>query len=128
MLASYYAELRAVHIICAVLSFSLFLLRGFWMMRSPQHLSARWVRVLPHVIDTVLLTSAIALTMVIRQYPLTNGWLTAKLVALLAYIVLGTLALKRGRTLQIRIAAFAAAVLVFLYIVATARAHQPLIW
>jgi len=66
-------------------------------------LARRWVRVLPHVVDTALLASAIALAVALGQYPLVNGWLTAKLAGLLAYIVLGSIALKRGRTRKIRI-------------------------
>lgn len=124
-MAEYYMELRVLHIGCAVLSFSLFVLRGAWMMGWPQLLERRWVRVLPHVIDTVLLGSAIALTLVIHQFPLVHHWLTAKVVALLAYIVLGMIALRRGRTRSIRILAFFAAVAVFLYIAGVARAHHP---
>lgn len=124
-MAEYYMELRALHIGCAALSFSLFVLRGAWMMGWPQLLERRWVRVLPHLIDTVLLGSAIALTLVIHQFPLVHHWLTAKVVALLAYIVLGMIALRRGQTRSIRILAFFAAVAVFLYIAGVARAHHP---
>lgn len=124
-MAEYYMELRGLHIGCAALSFSLFVLRGAWMMGWPQLLERRWVRVLPHLIDTVLLGSAIALTLVIHQFPLVHHWLTAKVVALLAYIVLGMIALRRGRTRSIRILAFFAAVAVFLYIAGVARAHHP---
>ena len=83
-------------------------------------LARRWVRVLPHVVDTVLLASAIALAVMIRQYPLAHDWLTAKVFGLIAYIVLGTIALKRGRTRAVRITAFWSALLVFAYIVAVA--------
>ena len=83
-------------------------------------LERRWARVVPHVADTVLLASAIALAVISGQYPLAQGWLTAKVVGLIAYIVLGSIALKRGRTLGIRITAFYSAVLVFAYIIAVA--------
>ena len=83
-------------------------------------LARRWVRVVPHVVDTVLLASAIALAVISGQYPLAHGWLTAKIAGLIAYIVLGSIALKRGRTLGIRITAFCSAVLVFAYIIAVA--------
>jgi uncharacterized membrane protein SirB2 len=78
------------------------------------------VRITPHVVDTALLASAIALAVMIRQYPLVNSWLTAKTLGLVAYIGLGTIALKRGRTRGLRIAAFCGALLVFAYIIAVA--------
>ena len=89
-------------------------------------LARRWVGVAPHVVDTVLLASAIALAMMIGQYPLVHAWLTAKVVGLIAYIVLGTIALKRGRTREIRIAAFCAALLALTYIVAVALTKSAL--
>jgi len=89
-------------------------------------LARPWVRVLPHVVDTVLLASAIALAVISGQYPLTQGWLTAKVLGLLAYIVLGTIALKRGRTPAIRITAFSGALLVFFYIAAVAMTKSVL--
>jgi uncharacterized membrane protein SirB2 len=122
----WYPALRAVHIACVVATFTLFALRGAWMLLESPRLQARWVRIAPHVIDTLLLVSAIGLTLAIRQYPLANAWLTAKLAGLVAYIVLGTIALKRGRTKTIRSIALAAALLVFGYIVLVARSHSAL--
>jgi len=100
-------------------------LRGIWMMAGSPLLQARWVRIVPHVNDSLLLASGIGLAVLIRQYPLTHGWLTAKFFALIAYIVLGTIALKRGRTRGQRISAWFAALLVFGYMAAVARAHDP---
>ena len=121
-----YRTLLAVHISCVVLSGSGFVLRGVWMLADAERGKARWVRVLPHVIDTLLLASAIGLALTIHQYPLVHGWLTAKVVGLLAYIVLGSIALKRGRTRAIRTVAFAAALLCFAYIVSVALTKSPL--
>lgn len=123
-----YGDVRLLHIGSAVATFSLFLLRGSWMLWRPELLARRWVRVVPHLIDTVFLASGIYLTVLIRQYPFVNGWLTAKIFGLIAYIVLGSLALKRARTRGRRAAAFAAAVVVFLYVVGVARAHHPGSW
>lgn len=120
-----YALIKATHITCAALSFSLFFVRGMWMLYSPQRLQRLWVRVLPHVIDTVLLASAIALAVLSRQSPLEQPWLAAKIAALLLYIGLGTLALKRGRTRAVRAGAWIAALCVFGYIVAAAYARSP---
>ncbi|MFO1412696.1 MAG: SirB2 family protein [Burkholderiales bacterium] len=124
-LAAWYPVVKHVHMTCAAATLLLFTLRGAWMMRGSPRLGARWVRVLPHVVDTVLLGSAILLAWLIGNAPLTHGWLTAKVTGLVLYIVLGTVALKRGRTLRIRIAAFVAALLVFGYIVAVAFTKSP---
>ena len=127
-LAAWYPELRAAHLTCAALSFGLFALRGAWMMGWPHRLGARWVRIVPHIVDTGLLASAIALTLAIRQYPLVEGWLTAKVLALCLYIALGSIALKHGSTRAIRAAAFVAALAVFAYIVGVARMRHPGSW
>ena len=119
-MAATYIALKYLHLSCVVLSGAGFVLRGLWMMQGSPMLARRWVRVLPHVVDTVLLASAIALAVVIGQYPLVNGWLTAKVLGLAAYIVLGTIALRRGRTRALRVAAYCGALLVLSYIVAVA--------
>lgn len=119
-MAAAYIALKYLHITCVVLSGTGFVVRGAWMMHGSPMLARRWVSVLPHVVDTLLLASAIALGLTSGQYPLLHGWLTAKVVGLLAYIVLGTIALKRGRTRGIRITAFGGALLVFSYIVCVA--------
>lgn len=124
-MVTWYPFVKQVHLTAITLSLALFLLRGGWMMLDSPRLRDRWVRVLPHVVDTVLLGSAIILTLILHQYPFVHGWLTAKLLALILYIVLGTVALKRGRSKERRLAAFAAALLVFAYIVWTAIRHNP---
>lgn len=75
-----YLVLKHVHVGTVVVSFSLFFLRGLWMMGAPQKLQARWVRIVPHVIDTILLVSAIALAVLTAQYPFVQPWLTAKIL------------------------------------------------
>ena len=111
---------------CVVTSYTLFFVRGIWMMLESPLLGARWVRVLPHVVDTLLLASALTLAYMLHQYPFVAGWLTAKVLALCAYIVLGMIALKRGRTRGGRIAAWLAAQGVFAYIVAVALTRSAL--
>lgn len=115
-----YLSLKHVHMSCAGLSGSLFLLRGVWMLRASPMLQRRWVRIAPHIVDTLLLASAIGLAAWSHQYPGQQPWLTAKLSALFGYIVLGTIALKRGRTRGQRAAAFVAALALFAYIVTVA--------
>lgn len=120
--------LKYTHVAAVIVSFALFFLRGLWMMAAPQCLAERWVRVVPHVIDTVLLASAIALAVVSGQYPFEQPWLTAKVLALVVYILLGTVAIRRGRTRRMRIVAWILALTVFGYMVAVARARVPFPW
>lgn len=121
-----YLIFKHLHMGLAALSGSFFLLRGAWMLADSPVLQRRWVRMAPHVVDSALLASAVVLAIWSSQYPLAEAWLTVKVLALLAYIVLGTIALKRGRTRSIRSAAYLAAVLVFLYIVGVAVMKNPL--
>jgi len=119
-----YFAIKHLHVTCVVLSAAGFLLRGFWMLRSSDLLRHRLTRVLPHLVDTLLLGSAIVLAVMIGQYPFEAGWVTAKVTGLLAYILLGTIALKRGRTLAARLAAFVAAILTYAWIVSVALTKE----
>ncbi len=123
-----YSLLKHAHVTTVVVTFVLFVTRGIWMFADSPRLQARWVKILPHVNDTVLLASGIALAVMLGQYPFVNAWLTAKLLALLAYIALGTIALKRGKTRSIRLTAFLLALAVLAYLVAVAISHQALPW
>lgn len=118
--------LKVIHVSCVVLSISGYLLRGVWMMRESPWLRKKWVKIVPHVVDTTLLGSAILLAIQIRQYPFVQGWLTAKVLALIAYIVVGAIGLKYGRTKKIRVVAWLGAIAIFLYIVLVAFTHQVL--
>ena len=125
-MTEYYLTLRHVHITCAILTITLFTWRGLLMLRDSPWLQSPVLRTLPHVIDTVLLTSALMLATAIHQYPFGTGWLTTKVCLLIAYIVLGYYALKGGRTKAIRTVAFVAALLVVAFLVSVARVHHPL--
>jgi len=117
-----YLALKHLHMTCVALSLAGFVLRGVWMMTAPARLNARLTRVLPHVIDTALLVSAIALVSFYEGVP---GWVWAKVGGLLIYIVLGTVALKRGKTRSARLVAFALALLTFAWIVSVALSKSP---
>ena len=121
-----YLVLRYLHVSCVTLSGFGFLLRGVWMLTDSPRLNQRWVRIVPHVLDTALLGSAISMAVISSQYPLAQNWLTAKLIGLLVYILCGTMALKRGKTKSTRAIFFAAAVAAFAYIVAAALNRSPL--
>jgi len=117
--------LKAIHISSVAISFMLFALRGNLILKSSPVMRQRWIRIVPHVVDTLLLTSAIALAFGIEQYPFIDAWLTAKVIALLLYIVLGSVALKYGRSKKIRVFSWLAAQAVFVYIVLVAISHNP---
>lgn len=121
-----YSALKHLHLTTIVLTFCLFMLRGVWMLTDSPRLQQRWVRIAPHLIDTVLLASAIGLTVILSQYPLVDSWLTAKVLGLILYIILGSIALKYGTTKPIRVAAWFAALAVFGYIVSVALTRNPL--
>jgi uncharacterized membrane protein SirB2 len=120
--------LKHIHVTSVALSYSLFFLRGVWMLRESPALQQRWVRIAPHTVDTVLLASAIALAWQLGISPLATPWLAAKIVALLLYITIGSVALKRGKTKRIRLAAWLAAQAAFFYIVSVAVTHDPQPW
>ena len=115
-----YTAVKYAHVAAVALSFALFFLRGIWMMADSPNLGRRWVRVDPHVNDTVLLLAGVALAFMLRVSPGENPWLIAKLVALPVYIGLGMLALRPGRTKPVRVAAWMAALAVFGYIAGVA--------
>jgi len=125
-MAAWYLQILWTHIGCVIASGSLFFVRGCMMLAglpTANHIARRRISV---VIDSLLLAAAITLTTIIHQYPFVQAWLTVKLVLLVVYIVLGVFALRRGRTRAIRATCFAAAMIVFLFIVSVARAHDPL--
>lgn len=124
---SSYIFLKLIHVSSVILSYSLFMTRGIWMMRGSARLQQRWVKIMPHIVDTVLLASAIALAILIKQYPLVDAWLTAKVMGLLVYIGLGMVALRFGKTRVIKISAWVMAQIVFFYIVMVALTKSPAI-
>ncbi|WP_435628495.1 SirB2 family protein [Candidatus Ferrigenium straubiae] len=121
-----YFLLKHIHVSCAGLSFALFFLRGIWSFRGSPIMRQRWVKVVPHAVDTALLASALMLAFTIGQYPFVDGWLTAKFFGLVLYILLGTIALKHGKTRAARMVSWFGAMAVFAYIVLVARNHNPL--
>lgn len=120
-----YLILKTIHVSSVVTSGTLFLLRGILMWRRSPWLQHRVLKVLPHLVDTVLLASAVGLTLVLHQYPFVQAWLTIKVLLLVAYVLIGSYALKRGRTLRQRRVLFILALAIFLFIVSVALSHSP---
>ena len=128
MLAEYYPLLKSVHVAAVVVSVLLLVARSLLGLTPSAVPLPRALRIAPHVVDTALLASAVALTLILHQYPFVDGWLTAKVLALCLYIVIGSVAVKRGRTPRIRLPALLLALLVVGYIAATALHHDPRPW
>ncbi len=123
-----YTLLKMIHVSSVLISFTLFFLRGVWLIRDSEILRQRWVKILPHIVDTILLTSAVALAIAIQQNPLEHTWLAAKVLGLLVYIGLGLIAMRFGKTRKMRIIAWLAAQCVFVYIVLVALTKNPALW
>jgi uncharacterized membrane protein SirB2 len=121
------SALKLVHVAAVASSFTLFFLRGLWLLRGSDIMRRRWVKIAPHSIDTVLLASAVALAWQLGYTPSNSPWLAAKIVALLAYIGLGMLAFRFARSRRKRLFAWLAALLTFAYIVLAAVTHDPLL-
>ena len=120
-----HAAVKHLHIAFVVLSGTGFFLRGLLMLRHSSPPGSRWVRVLPHINDTLLLAAAIALTVITGQYPFVDAWVTAKVFGVIAYIILGVLALRAGSSRRVRIGCWLAALAVFGWIVSVALTRHP---
>lgn len=125
-LLAWYPELKALHITVVLLSGALFALRGLAMLRGQRWGMARPVRLGSYAIDTLLLAAGLAMWWLLSLNPLRETWLGAKLLLLLLYIVLGSLALKRARSRAGRVAALVAALACYAWMLSVARAHHPL--
>lgn len=127
----FYAEIRLVHIWSVIFSGSLFFLRWAALLAGEGTALARIAMSMPvklasYTIDTVLLTAALMLMTIVQQYPFIDHWLTVKVVLLFVYVGLGIAAFRFARTRAERAGLWAAALIVFLYIVSVARAHDAL--
>jgi uncharacterized membrane protein SirB2 len=128
MLAEHYLLVRAVHVAAVSVSVPLLVVRSVIGIRTSPASVPRVLRILPHIVDTALLASAVLLSVILRQYPFAAPWVTAKVLALVAYVGIGTVAVKRGRTPRARALALAVALVIVGYIVATALHHEPAPW
>ncbi|WP_175940482.1 SirB2 family protein [Caballeronia sp. BCC1704] len=124
-MGDYFLPLRALHMTCAGLSIAGFVVRWIWMLTDSRLLATRASKIVPHIVDTLLLASAIALVAIIGFGP-NAAWLGAKIAGLVVYIALGTFALKRGRTKGARAVFGVLAIIVFAFIASVARTHDPL--
>jgi uncharacterized membrane protein SirB2 len=122
----YFVPVKWTHVGAVIITATFFIVRGIWMLQESALLQHPFVRIAPHVNDTVLFVSALVLATMVGQYPFVTGWLTAKVLGLVVYIVLGHIALRRGQTRTQRSMAFAGALGVLAYILAVARCRDAL--
>lgn len=121
----FYTQIKFVHVLCVILSGTLFAVRGILMLARSRYVNHPLLRYLSYAIDTSLLTAALMLVSILHQYPFVQNWLTAKVLLLILYIVLGTFALRRGRTLRVRATCYFVALGVYAFIISVAHAHNP---
>ena len=124
----FYPQIKHVHIVLAVLSGSLFAVRGGFALAGARWPQASPVKWLSYAIDTALLTAAMMLLTILPWAMFANGWLLAKVLLLVVYVVLGVMAMRAHRPRRDRAMYYTAALLVFLSIYGIARAHHPLGW
>ena len=120
-----YLAIKYLHISCAVITITGFVLRGLWMMTDSPLLAHKLTRRLPHINDALLLTTALIMVFMSAQYPFVLSWLTAKVIALVVYILLGMVALKWGKTRLVKTTFWFLAVMTFVYIVSVALTRTP---
>lgn len=125
MSSTVYFVAKSIHVGCVVVSLVGFGVRGLLMLAGSRWLSARFVRIAPHVVDTLLLASALWLVWLLGQYPFVHAWLTAKVLGLAAYIGFGTVALRRGRTRRVRLLGLLGALVSVAYVVTVALTRDP---
>ena len=121
----FYPQIKLVHICAVIASGGLFGLRGLLRLVRSRITNHPALRYLSYAIDTTLLTAALMLLTILHQYPFVQAWLTVKVLLLVVYIVLGTFALKCGRTRAMQASCYFAALAVYLFIVSVAIAHNP---
>jgi uncharacterized membrane protein SirB2 len=120
--------IKTIHVTCALISFAGFFMRGIWMLRDSTLLQQRWVKITPHIVDTLLLVSAIILAVQFRFSPLEQPWLMVKIIALLVYIGAGMVALRFGRSKTVRLYAWLFGLATILYIMSVATSKSVLGW
>ncbi|MBU2978880.1 SirB2 family protein [Alteromonas sp. C1M14] len=121
-----YMMAKHIHLTAVALSVFLFVLRFIWSQFSPAVLEKKWLKITPHVVDTILLISALSLCVMLNQYPFVQGWLTFKVVGLVVYILMGLFALKWARNAPLKWIGFIGALTWLALIAKVAVTKQPL--
>ena len=118
--------LKYVHILCVAASFALFFIRGIWVMQSYPPAQERWVKVLPHVVDGLLILSALGMLYMVPSTSDYKGWMPIKLALIGVYAFLVVFVSRLAKSRLQRFAAWLAALLVFLFVTSIAVLHHPM--
>lgn len=122
---TFYDIVKYFHVTAILLSISGFVARVILKLKDSPYQTRFWFKKLPHIVDTILLASALTMVYLLNVNPLTTYWIAEKIIGLLIYILLGMVALQWGKTLTVRKSAAVMAVLVFGYIVYVAHYKTP---
>ena len=117
-----YMIFKHLHMTAVALSGLLFMIRGLWLLQGSTQLQAKWVKITPHVVDTLLLVSAIAMLLVSHQFPV---WVHVKITLLVVYIGLGLMAFKKAKTQGQKLTFLLAAVAVYVFLISVALTKSP---
>lgn len=124
-----YMAIKHAHMMFAIISITLFMLRAWLAVPAPERIKSKLLKIAPHIIDTLLLAMGVWLAVLTKQIPFDNSpWLTAKVIGLVLYIIVGTIAIKRGKTRSQRLIATFASIAIFAYIYGAAISKSPLSW
>ncbi|QHJ09819.1 Protein YchQ [Paraglaciecola mesophila] len=123
-----YTAVKHIHLTCIALSVLLFVLRFIWTMTQSSMLEKKWVKITPHIVDTLLILSAVTLCVLISQYPFVTPWVTEKLVGLFMYVFMVALALKMARTNFMRVIGFIGALSWIAFTALVAISKQPILF
>lgn len=123
-----YTAVKHIHMTCIALSVLLFIMRFIWTMTQSSMLQKKWVKITPHIVDTLLILSAATLCVLISQYPFVTPWVTEKLVGLFMYVFMVALALKMARTNFMRVIGFIGALSWIAFTALVAISKQPILF
>ncbi len=123
-----YASLKLLHVTLAIVSVSGFVLRAWWSVNESPLLKTKLARTAPHVVDTFFLLAGIGMIWTASMPVLSTHWLLAKFVGLVAYVLAGTVAIKRGKTREIRLMASILALGIFAWVIGISIRKSPLSW
>ncbi|MCL2918093.1 SirB2 family protein [Shewanella litorisediminis] len=105
-----YPVFKHLHLTLVAISVIFFVVRFVLKLRESALLQKKVMRIAPHIIDTCLLLSGLLMCFLIKQYPFVDPWLTEKILAVVAYILLAIMAMKSNRNKFFRFFAFLGAI------------------